>query len=75
MAALRSYIELMLKLRSDPLGYASRFSLMCSADSVRAERQRLDNVRGERFVSNRFVSNLNSFLYPLSPIRFCVETY
>ncbi len=52
-------------------GYAQ----LAHNDSVRAERQRLDNVRGERFVSNRFVSNLNSFLYPLSPIRFCVETY
>ena len=44
---------------------------MCSADSVRAERTKVveNKCCG---LSEIFLSNRNSFLWPLDLIRFCV---
>ena len=47
---------------------------MCSADSVRAERTKVveNKCCG---LSEIFLSNRDSFLWPLDLIRFCVEAY
>ena len=47
---------------------------MCSADSVRAEKTKVveNKCCG---LSEIFLSNRDSFLWPLDLIRFCVEAY